>query len=194
MNDAIIRRVSVMPFTSKFVDSSLYNELDQDEITKNNIFVGNNVYKSDEFKMKYRQSLKMILFQKFKGFVSNNLTLPSPPNESKLACNDYLALSDDIFDWFSNIYEPTTDGTSFIKFKDVFDIFTSSEYYNNLNKKEKRKNNLKRFTAKIEKCAFLKKIIKLRDSKYGGIKHNKPYIIGFKIPYDEEDLGDSDIL
>jgi len=194
VNDAIIRRVSVIPFTSKFVDSSLYDELGHDEITKNNIFVGNNFYKSDEFKMKYRQSLIVILFQKFKGFVSNNLTLPSPPTESKLACNDYLALSDDIFEWFSNTYETTTDGTSFIYFKDVFDIFTSSEYYNNLNKKEKRENNLKRFTTKIEKCVFLKKNIKLRDSKYGGIKHNKPYIIGFKFPFDDEDLGGSDIL
>ena len=40
----------------------------------------------------------------------------------------------------------------------------------------------------------LKKEYKITGSKYGGIKHNKPYIIGFKIPYDEEDLGDSDIL
>ena len=96
VNDAIIRRVRVVPFTSKFVDSSLYNELESSEITKNNIFVGNNFYKSEEFKMKYRQSLIILLFQKFKGFVSNNLTLSSPPKESKEACNDYLSLSDDI--------------------------------------------------------------------------------------------------
>jgi P4 family phage/plasmid primase-like protien len=192
VNDAIIRRVSVIPFTSKFVDSSLYNELGQDEITNNNIFIGNNFYKSDEFKMKYRQSLIMILFQKFKDFVSNDLTLHTPPIESKLACNDYLALSDDIFDWFSNTYDSTTDGSSFIYFNDIFEIFTSSEYYHNLNKKEKRENNMKRFATKIEKCVFLKKNIKMKDTYYNGTRHRKPYVIGYKIPFDE-DLGESDV-
>ena len=67
VNNAIIRRVSVIPFTSKFVDTSLYDELGQDEINKNNIFVGNNFYKSDEFKMKYRQSLIIIFFKNLKA-------------------------------------------------------------------------------------------------------------------------------
>ena len=194
VNDAIIRRVRVVPFTSKFVDSSLYNELESSEITKNNIFVGNNFYKSEEFKMKYRQSLIIMLFQKFKGFVSNNLTLSSPPKESKSACNDYLSLSDDIFDWFSNTYEETDDGTSFIYFNDVFDQFTSSEYYNNLSKKEKRENNLKRFVSKIEKCVFLNKNIKFRDTTYNGTRHKKSYIIGFKHPLvEDDDLGGEDL-
>ena len=39
VNDANFRRVSVIPFTSKFVDTLLYNELGQYEITKNNIYL-----------------------------------------------------------------------------------------------------------------------------------------------------------
>jgi hypothetical protein len=76
---------------------------------------------------------------------------------------------------------------SFLYFSDVFEMFTSSNYYQNLSKKEKRENNLKRFNTKIEKCVFLTKNIKDRDTHYNKIKHNKPYIIGFKLPENEED-------
>jgi P4 family phage/plasmid primase-like protien len=116
VNDAIIRRVRVIPFTSKFVDDSTYHQIEKDEITKNNIFIGNTFFKSEEFKIKYRQSLIVMLFQKFKGFVNNSFNLHAPPLESREACSDYLSLSDDIFDWFSNTYEKTDDGVSFLYF------------------------------------------------------------------------------
>ena len=56
-----------------------------------------------------------------------------------------------------------------------------------MNKKDKRENNLKRFTTKLEKCVFLSKHIKKRDSTYNGIKHKKPYIIGYKLPDNDDD-------
>jgi len=114
VNDAIIRRVRVVPFTSKFVDESTYNQIEKEEIAKNNIFIGNTFFKSEEFKIKYRQALIIMLFQKFKGFVNNNFNLHAPPQESRDACSDYLSLSDDIFDWFINTYEKTDDGVSFL--------------------------------------------------------------------------------
>ena len=113
--------------------------------------------------------------------------MKSPPRVCIEACNDYLSLSDDIFDWFSNTYEKTDDNTSFIYFSDVFEMFSSSDYYQNLSKKEKRENNLKRFNTKIEKCVFLTKNIKATDTTYNKIRHRKPYIVGFKLPENEED-------
>ena len=56
-----------------------------------------------------------------------------------------------------------------------------------MNKKDKRENNLKRFTTKLEKSVFLTKFIKKRDSTYNGIKHKKPYIIGYKLPANDDD-------
>ena len=182
VNDAIIRRVRVIPFTSKFVDELTYNQMEK----SSKLFIGNTFYKSDEFKIKFRQSLIMILFQKFKGFVSNSYNLHVTPDESVVACTDYLSLSDDIFDWFSNTFEKTDDGTSFIYFKDVFDIFSSSEYYQTLSKKEKRENNMKRFCTKIEKSTFLHKNIRERKSYYNGVQHCKDYIIGYKSPFYDE--------
>lgn len=102
------------------------------------------------------------------------------------ACNDYLALSDNIYDWFINTFEKTDDNSSVLYYQDIFDIFSSSNYYQNLNKNEKRENNLKSFSNKLEKCVFLTKNLKKRDSTYGGVKHKKPYVIGFKLQEIEE--------
>jgi len=187
VNDAIIRRVRVVPFTSKFVDSNTYKALDEKEIKDCNIFQGNTYYKTEEFKIQYRQALLMILFKHFEDFKNNKFQLIQQPQECVSASSDYLSLSDDIFDWFNNVFEPTDDKTKILYFGDIFNEFTNSNYYQNMNKKDKRENNLKRFTTKLEKCVFLSKHIKKRDSTYNGIKHKKPYIIGYKLPDNDDD-------
>jgi hypothetical protein len=118
---------------------------------------------------------------------SNKITLSTTPKESnKITCYDYIPLTDDIFDWFSNTFKAVNDNVSYVYIKDVFNVFTSSEYYSILNKKEKRETNLKQFYTKIEKCVLLQNNIKLRNSSYAGIRHFKSYIIGFKIPLDDD--------
>jgi P4 family phage/plasmid primase-like protien len=188
VNDAIIRRVRVVPFTSKFVDDATYKSLEESEIKECHIFKGNTYYKTDEFKVQYRQALLMILFKQFEDFKNNNYQLIAQPKECINASTDYLSMSDDIYDWFINMFEPTDDSTKFLYFDDVFNQFTASSYYENLSKKEKRENNLKKFSIKLQKCTFLTKHLKKRDSTFNGIKHKKPYIIGFKLPeYDVEE-------
>jgi P4 family phage/plasmid primase-like protien len=191
VNDAIIRRVRVVPFTSKFVDANTYKALDEKEIKECNIFQGNTYYITEEFKTQYRQALLMILFKHFEDFKNNKFQLITQPQECISASTDYLSLSDDIFDWFTNVFEPTDDPSKILYFGDIFNEFTNSNYYQNMNKKDKRENNLKRFTTKLEKCVFLSKHIKKRDSTYNGIKHKKPYIIGYKLPdNDDNDVYD----
>ena len=187
VNDAIIRRVRVIPFTSKFVDEATFETLESEEIKTNNVFLGNTFYKTDEFKGQYKQALLMILFKKFEDFKNNKFQLTKPPKECTQACTEYLSMSDDIYDWFINIYEPTDDKTSFLYYDEIFSNFTSSQYYENLSKKEKRENNMKKFTMKLEKCSFLTKNLKKRSTMYNAIKHTKPYIIGFKLPEMEEE-------
>jgi hypothetical protein len=63
----------------------------------------------------------------------------------------------------------------------VYHEFTTSNYFENLNKKERREHNIKRFTSKLEKCVFLTKHLKKRDTTHNGIRHKKPYIAGFKV-------------
>ena len=189
VNDAIIRRTRVIPFNSKFVDQNTYNTLDKEEIKENRIFPGSNHFISTDFQTKYKQGLIMILFEQFKKYVSNDYKLPKVPDMCSDACNDYLALSDNIYDWFINTFEKTDDNSSVLYYQDIFDIFSSSNYYQNLNKNEKRENNLKSFSNKLEKCVFLTKNLKKRDTSYGGMRHKKPYVIGFKLQEDEKEDG-----
>ena len=100
--------------------------------------------------------------------------------------NTFDPMSDDIYDWFINVYEPTNDPDAVLYNGDVFNSFTSSKYYENLSKKEKRDNNLKNFSMKVDKCSFLTKNLKKRDTTHNKIKHKKPYIIGFKLIEDDQ--------
>ena len=51
-------------------------------------------------------------------------------------------------------------GTTFtIKLKRIYEMFKVSNYFNNLNKIQKRQNNYKHFIEKLESNIFLKKFI-----------------------------------
>ena len=84
-------------------------------------------------------------------------------------------------DWFRSVYEKTDDGTSFLYFSDVYEMFTSSDFFKKLNKAGKRLNNMKRINAQIRNCTFLSENIKERNTHYNKIKHRKMYIIGYKL-------------
>lgn len=179
VNDGILRRTEVIPFISRFVDDATFNSLSETERTERNIFKGNTYYKTDEFKFKYKQGLVMLLMDAFQDFKNNNYTLPPTPTLMKEAVNDYLSVSDDIYSWFSTVYEPSEDD-NFIYFDEIFKRFESSSFYLNLSKKDRREMNLKALTKKITENVFLQKYVKKALTRYGGIKHTKPYITGFK--------------
>ena len=86
-----------------------------------------------------------------------------------------------ISDWFNCVYEKTDDGTSFLYFSDVYEMFKSSDFFKKLNKAGKRLNNMKRINAQIRNCTFLSENIKERNTHYNKIKHRKMYIIGYKL-------------
>jgi hypothetical protein len=154
-------------------------------ITNNYGIFNQKTFKTIELALEWRRSKE--LEYGYLTRASDNFILSTPPKEiNKITCYDYIPLTDDIFDWFSNTFKATSDNLSYVYFKDVFNVFTSTQYYSNLNKKEKRENNLKRFTTKIEKCVLLQNNIKLRNSSYAGMQHFKSYIIGFKIPLDDD--------
>jgi len=168
INDAIIRRIRCIPFTSKFVDKEEYNIT----VDKTNLFIGNSYYKSNEFQEDYKQALIMILFDYWTELYKNKLVLPNLPEECTKMNSNYLAMSDDIYDWFINNYDLDTNlikegeakGTPiYITVKDIHFHFTSSEIYNLLNKADRRNYNLSSFRNKIEKNIFLKQYFK--DSK-----------------------------
>jgi phage/plasmid-associated DNA primase len=187
VNDAVIRRTQVIPFKSKFVDSSVYNQYSETEIKEKNIFKGDPYYKTEEFKQQYKQSLVLLLFEKFKLFKNNKFQFVDVPIECKEAVKDYLSVSDDLYSWFIEFYEVDNDSFSYLS--DICELFKTSSFYNNMNKKDKRDLTDKKFITKFRSSPFLERSIRERKSYFNNKQMTKDYIIGFKKKEDDNDIG-----
>ena len=176
VNDAVIRRLSIIPFISKFVDDHEYENI----VDKTNIFVKNVFYKTQEFKNKYKQALFEILRKYFNLYKNNNFNLIQPPILCYNLTKDYLACSDDIYEWFSTIFEKEDNETSAISIISIYNIFISSQLYENMSKSDKRKFSLKYFNENIKNNTHLKNYYKPRDTYFNKIRYRHPIIIGFK--------------
>lgn len=187
VNDAIIRRTQVIPFVSRFVDEHSYNSFSDDEIKTKNIFKGDSYYKTDEFKHDYKQSLIVILLEYFKVFKDNKFEFGKVPEDCKNAVKDYLSVSDDLYSWFTEFYD--TSSESIVYLNDICNLFKSSKFYDNMNKKDKRDLTDKKFITKFRSSPFLEKNIKEKDTTYNKVFHRKPYIVGYKLKIEDETLG-----
>jgi P4 family phage/plasmid primase-like protien len=176
VNDAIERRIRAVPFISSFKSQEDYDKLED----KTNAYVGNPIFKTDEFENKHKLSLFYLLVPKCKEFIRSGLRLPAAPAQCKAITVDYLTKSDNIYEWVQERYERGFD-SDFVYVKDMFEIFRASEYFENLNKSDKRDMTLKSFIEKVRYNIFLKKHFKERDDYIGHVKINKPAISGFKI-------------
>jgi len=77
--DAVICRLRVVPFNSKYVERAEYDALPDEE--KVNTYVKNTYYKSEEFGALYNQALFQILKPYAKAFYDNKCELPDVPAE-----------------------------------------------------------------------------------------------------------------
>jgi phage/plasmid-associated DNA primase len=100
VNDAIARRLFEIPFQSRFVEQYVYDELSAEE--KTTTFLSNQYYKSIDFQMQFRQALFMILIPYFKAYKQNGLVVPQVVRKRN---EEYMAQSDDIYDWLNNEFE-----------------------------------------------------------------------------------------
>lgn len=190
VNDAIQRRIRGIPFVSKFVSQEIYNELED----KTNIFVGDVYYKSDEFQEEYRQALMIILLEHWKEYIKNGMKLPAQPQECKKITNDYLATSDDIYDWFRESYERNNEvnekgqAKHILKIKEVCEHYKGSTYFLNMNKKDKREFNETKFREKIQNNLFLKQFYKEAKKYKINDKYNStPILINWISKKEEEE-------
>ena len=176
INDAIIRRIVVIPFNSKFVSREIYDCTED----KNNLYIADPNLKTDEFQHSHKCALFNILIEKWKFFKANNYVLSKTSNIINNAGLSYLAVSDEIFEWFKNYYEE--DDSSYIIINDIYTLFLSSELWNCLNKIEKRKYTRSYFYNMIENNIFLKKYYKSPKKYKINDKYNtSPIIIRWKI-------------
>lgn len=103
------------------------------------------------------------------------------PDICKQRSCDYLACSDDIYDWFSTLYVKIDEITEPIKISDIYEHFKSSTLYANMSKVDRRKYSLKYFIEKIKTNIFLQKFYRPKDIYINKIRYTMPTLIGFKI-------------
>lgn len=187
VNDAVNRRIRASVFGSKFVPQDIYDDLDKEQ--RVNVFISNPYYVSDPFREKYKCVLFDILTKYFKMFQENNYILGAMPFACKKVCVDYMATSDNIYGWFSGFYKKTAkiEESKPILLSELFNVFESSSYYNNMSKADKRTYNKKHFIDKIETNLFLQKYLKKRDTTFNKQKMKNPYIVGWEKNENEED-------
>ena len=171
---AMMRRIIAIPFNSKFVSEKDYN----DETDKTNIFIADPYLTTDKFQNENKQILFEILKEYFKVFKNNNNKLPEMPEECKKLTMNYLAISDNIYEWFIDSFEQ--DEASIVSLKDVYEVFHDSEFYSNLSKQDKRLYNNKYFNEKLEKNIFLRKCIKQRKETYKGNQLSSVSVVGWR--------------
>lgn len=190
VNDAVQRRIRAILFGSKFVPKDLYDTYED----KTGIFLGNEDYKSDEFQNEFRQALIMILMDHWKVYLDNNKKLPTLPDKCKKLTADYLAVSDDIYEWFSQYYEKKVEVNedkepiNFIEVSSIWKKFNTSSYYMNLSKIEKRSYNEKSFRDKIAENLFLKPFYKDRKKvRINKEQNSKQLLINWVEKVDNDD-------
>lgn len=164
---AELSRIRPALFTSTFYDETNYNSLPDD--MKATALRENTYYKSDAFMNEYKSVLFDLIVPYFTKFKDNKYTLKPMPAECEKLCKKYVALSDDIYEWFSNYFTNVNieiDKSEPIKLTDIYNIFHHSELFENFTKADKRKYNRKYFVDKLEKNMFLKKYIRIKDKHY----------------------------
>ena len=160
--DALLRRIIICMFKSTFVEQAFLDELLDDE--KEDKFVGNQYYKSKDFKDRYKQVFFNILIKYYKAYAEtktdvNTCGLLPVTKEIRQRTVDYLEASDVIKEFLDETYEKTGNQKDRIKLKSIFDTFQASNYFKNLETKMKKLYNYKGFISKIESNIFLKRCI-----------------------------------
>jgi phage/plasmid-associated DNA primase len=171
VKEAEVRRIDVSPFESKFVSQERYDEIED----KTNLYVGNTHYATDEFRHKHKQALFEILRIKFAKYVSNGFKFSPTPSACKSKTRDYLAISDDIFEWVKETYQETAaDDVEPLYVADMYERFKSSDCFRRMSKTEQRHYNKSNFETKVRSNLFLSKDFVDRDGYIGKTKIKKP--------------------
>ena len=135
-----------------------------------------------------QQKIKNI-YKKFKEWCLEK-EITNIPNEEKLMINlkehnceiikindiEYIMkkkqnMKDSMLYWIKNHYIKTENITDVITIKEMYRDYKESEFYSNLSKADKRKNNENDFREKISENIFLKKYY-FKQKTINGIKYN----------------------
>lgn len=162
------------------------NEVDESK----NIYLAEESYKSLSFRTTHKFALLRILLDTYQIYISNGEKLFIPPFV-KQRTDEYLENSSGLMGWFKEFYEridPDNVNIVFTELSSIYSFFISSDYYKNMDRKEKQAFGKYKFYTFFKENCFLKydhvneKVIKQR--KYKNI------LLNWRKLEDNEDLFD----
>ena len=145
--EADMRRIIDLLFESKFTD-------DDGEVNNINIFPKNSHYTEEEFRNKYKYALLKILFEHNKSHYKKKLIIPE---KIKKRTMEYMEVSVEIFEWFKETFEKTENENDYATFQEINITLKMSEYYQHLNKNEKRKLTKEKIIILFKENSIYKK-------------------------------------
>ena len=186
VNAAVIRRIRVIPFTTTAIDKRDYDLLED----KTGYVVKVSHYSTDAFRVEYRQALFSILCRYYSTFIREG-DYPAQPAESKRITAEYMASSDDFYQWFSSEYEQTNAACAPIATRDLLDKFKTTATYYTLPKTEQRNYTATKFNRLITDSVFIRPYFKDRKVYYNGKQLSTPSICGWTpIKRDTDNIED----
>ena len=193
VNNAVDRRLRISKFISTFTSDDIYNEYTEDERKELFIMRGNPYYKETGFKIKYSQALIMILMEHFKNYYKRGMRMLNENVDSKAEKKSHFIDSDDLYGWFIGNYKrEEDDNKGVLCVKDVYNLYSSSSYFNNLSKSQKREQNLRWFNTNLPKNMFLRRAMRPTGAYFEGVRYKKPFMVGWKRHQDYEGEGDEE--
>jgi hypothetical protein len=91
-----------------------------------------------------------------------------------------MAMSDDIYGWFSETYEKGDDTCDMVHIDEMLLALKASPMYSQMSKKDQRELTAKKFNEKVEKNIFLREHYKERKARFNNKQLSKPAICGFR--------------
>ena len=181
MDASVLERIVDIPFESTFVS----NPEDVDE--NRGIYQGNTLYKTDAWQTEHACAMFHFILEN----AEKSLYIPV---RIKNLSKQYVLGSDEMYSWVMENYEPATDfDKTFVKMKDMFDLYKASDLYCNLTKLEKRNLNKSAFSQLISHHIVLKKQFRDDNVKIDGKTINCERIHGLVKKVEESDTDDEDV-
>ena len=106
--------------------------------------------------------------------------MPELPAPCKKITKDYMAMSDDIYGWFSETYEKGDETSDLVYIDEMLQTLKASPMYSQMTKKDQRDMTAKKFNEKVEKNIFLREHYKARNARFNNNQLSKPAICGFR--------------
>jgi phage/plasmid-associated DNA primase len=161
---ADVRRIVDIYFRSTYTEDKKLID------PENNIYLANSYYKTNKFQQQHKYALIKILLNYNKIYKNNNYKINITKSIEERT-NNYLEMSFHIVQWFKDHYEYTGKREDVVKLKNLYEHFSTSSYFFNMTKVEKKKYNKTYFYNYVETNIFFRKYYIERTSDLYKVLH-----------------------